>query len=359
MASPSADRRVITIGAVSMVVFLLIGVGSAAVFARPACRLVAPTVNTNAVAYDLDLEPAVRRLVDELDVFATVAVMPAEGIRQLVPFGDGVAAIGSRIVSFDATLRPYATVTFRNATVVGSGPVLYALNVTNDTTGQVDALQPIDDTLTARTCVELALVSTPLAFLRDAADGDVLLLRADEDGEDPFVELRDPDVGRRLELPVELAVGSAGQHGLRTSGVLLRDQVAFAQQLSAGAGEDTALWMFDRDSGAPVSTLAAATIRAAAGFNDDTDVSLTLSRDDDQLVVTVNGTYRFTVAPDTGVLAAYTSPQQRLPGTYAGVQAVLAAQFDAWSWQAHPAGGVLLVDTGTQQLLISVDDQEK
>lgn len=359
MAATSNDRRVVTIGAVTMVVFLLIGVGSAAVFARPSCRAVAPTVTpaserfATTIQTDTLTDPALVAFVAALEADATVTAFSGEGLTDLAQFGDGVAALGRTLFTFDALVEPSASVTFRNGTVVGSGAILYALAVANDVTNQIDALQPLDATLSAQTCVELALVSTPLAFFRDAADGEVMLLRADEDGDDPFVEVRDPFVGRRLELPVTLRIGSAGQHGARTSGVLTPDSIVFAQNVSDTADDATALWMFDRNTGAEIATLTGGQIRDVT--NRDGELALRLTQLGNDPVLFVNDTVRFDVLQDGNTLTLEASPPAAVgQGMYAELAETFARDFVSLSHVTHQNGEMFLVDTGESQVLLRV-----
>lgn len=356
----SNDRRTLTIGTVAMVVFLLIGVGSAAVFARPSCRLVSPAfvaLDTTNDGQSVLMDAALDAYVSDLaGSGSAVRVFDAPGADSLTVFGERLAAIGTETLLFDTANRLAAQITFRDGRVVGSGDVLYAVVLANPTSGQVDAVQPIDDKLNARTCVELALVSTPLAFLLDASDGEILFLRADEDGDDPFIEVRDPDVGRRLSVPVELAVGSAGRHGVRTSGVLTGDMIVFAQS-ALEAPDGTALWGIDRATGEVLFTVGHGTLRTHTGFSGDFSVDVRLH--DDAVVVAVT---QDTVTND--MFLGLEDGSLTTPITVSAKQALFVAyQPDA---QKHPdvdvrdvrqmdGYDVLLVDAGRQTVVVFVD----
>jgi len=108
-----------------------------------------------------------------------------------------------------------AAATVGDGTVVGSGETLYSLALTNELTGQVDALQPLDADLDGLTCVDTALVGSPLAFHLAADQGELLLLRVEEDGEEPMLELRDPVAGRVWASDLELPTAPAGLAGAR------------------------------------------------------------------------------------------------------------------------------------------------
>lgn len=363
----SNDRRILTIGVTTMVVFLLIGVGSAAVFARPSCRLVAPTFvaldaivdrNNDALA-ELGNDDLAAFVADVKQAFAhDVTAADAFDADKLTLFGQRPAAIGTSVLLFDEVHRPTGQIRFRDATVVGGGDALYALALANPTSGQIDALQPIGPDLAARTCVELALVSTPLAFFLDAADGEVLLLRADEDGDDPFVEVRDPNTGRRLETPVELTIGSAGQHGVRTAGVFFGDLIVFSQALTS-TPTDTVVWGIDRNDGSVRFTVSAQQVRDATNIAQDVDLPLRLNAegvalvlaDEDRVIV-------LDIASDDGALtvATDTTPKLAFAARYTPVLAE-HPQVTLRDMIAYGNTDVLLVSSGKHTIVLHVPDQ--
>jgi len=366
----SSDRRTLRIGATTMVLFLLVGVGSAALFSRPSCRLITPTVaaapaisDAASVAEDFadpwltDVVTAIAQVTGE-----TVEIVDVGGASaRLAAFGDGLAALGNRVVVLDADLLPRAVVTVRDGFVYGSGSVLYAAVVANRETRQVDAIQPINTDLTALTCVELSLVSTPLAFLRDADAGEVLFLRSDEDGDDPFIEVRDSVVGRRLNVPVTLRVGSAGQHGVRTSGALHPDVVMFTQNVVDDLTSETVVWGIDRVDGRVRFTLSADELRAAV--TTDGEFDLRVFRLGDAVILEVMGEetfyFYFNVSVADGALTAATFEQTREP-SLAQLESVIG-QFKDDEVQAflvgsvaHPNGDVLLVQSPQHTVMLIV-----
>jgi hypothetical protein len=222
----SADRRVLAVAAISMVALVLVGVVSAQLFTRSACAsidpepiadrsvaAVAPAVagegvpdvglvaaealpdvpegNRDAVTAAIaSLEGAIGPLVTAADVRG------AEGLRVV---DGGVAAVGpvTTVLGADGA-EVQATVDVDEGTVVGSGSSLFSLALVNQLTGQVDALQAVDVGLAAGPCVDTATVGTPLAFHLDAGDGELLLLRTEEDGDEPAVELQGSGRWQRL-----------------------------------------------------------------------------------------------------------------------------------------------------------------
>jgi hypothetical protein len=106
-----------------------------------------------------------------------------------------------------------AAVTLGAGTPVGSGLHLYSLALTNPLTGQVDALQPLDEELEGLTCQDTALVGSPLAFHLAASDGQLLVLRVEEDGDEPELELRDPVAGQVWAAGLRLPTAPAGLTG--------------------------------------------------------------------------------------------------------------------------------------------------
>jgi hypothetical protein len=248
----SADRRVLAVAAASMVGLVLLGVVSAQLFTRSACARIDPepvehraiaTVapaaagegipDVGVVAADAlpDLPEGDREAVTAAIAGLEDAIGPlrsvadVRGAERLAVTDDGLVALGSTTTALDvqgAEVR--ATADVDDGTVVGSGNSLFSLALVNPLTGQVDALQAVDAGLTGGTCVDTATVGTPLAFHLDAGDGELLLLRTEEDGDEPAIELR--DAVRGSVWSTELAVGTA------PAGVL-------AERVTGRLGEET------------------------------------------------------------------------------------------------------------------------
>jgi len=269
----SADRRTLTIGAIAMVLLIVVGAVSGALFARSACDDIAPSVvaapaaSAEVVALR-DLVPALDAqerdrweeqlalLGDELGPVSGVA--DAAGAGRLRLTGVGPAAVGATIVQLDPSgSRVAGAVEVGPGTVVGSGANLYSLALPNQLTGQVDALQPLDADLSGLTCVDTALVGSPLAFHLDAGDGQLLLLRIADDGDDAELELRDPVAGQVWGRELQLPAAPAGLAGARLSAGLGPDLILAgtrtnpneqAPVLTALARDDgTPRWQVSRD----------------------------------------------------------------------------------------------------------------
>ncbi|MEX2550314.1 MAG: hypothetical protein WD638_08800 [Nitriliruptoraceae bacterium] len=235
----SADRRTLVIAAIAMVALVLVGVVSGALFATSACDDIAPEAVASGEAgddpagivvglggsgalTDGELEEATTAAAAELGALTGVA--DVAGASAIVSGPSGVAALGSTTTLLDPDGSAVEGTAFvGDGTVVGSGETLYSLALTNELTGQVDALQPLDGDLEGLTCVDTALVGSPLAFHLAAGQGELLLLRIDEDGEEPALELRDPVAGRVWATDIELPTAPAGLAGAR---------------LTAGLGDD-------------------------------------------------------------------------------------------------------------------------
>jgi hypothetical protein len=262
----AADRRTLTIGAIAMVVLILVGVVSGALFARSACDDIGPTVVAAPVAGgDLallreltpGLEPAEQtRWLEELERLTehlgrVTGVADAPGAGRLTASGLGPVALGETILQLDPTGSGVrSAVEVGTGSVVGAGEHLYSLALTNLLTGQVDALQPLDAELGGMTCVDTALVGSPLAFHLDAADGQLLLLRIEEDGDDAELELRDPIAGRVWAADLTLPAAPAGLAGARLSAGLGPDVVLTGTR--TGPGESApVLTAVSRTDGAP------------------------------------------------------------------------------------------------------------
>jgi hypothetical protein len=227
----AADRRVAVVGIVALVVFVAIGVVSASLLTGSACddlvpRPVADTSAPPEVREELApvLDPLAQHLGDVRAVLSAVEPATASVV-------DGhLALLGGRAVVLDATPAAIDL----DGRVVGSGTTLFALAWINDLTGQVDALQPMTTTLQPGPCLDTAVVGEPFAFHLDAGGGALLLLRVDEDGRDPDIELRDGS-GRRWRAPLPSPTAPPGLLGDRTAGLLAGDLVLVARQ---GAGHE-------------------------------------------------------------------------------------------------------------------------
>jgi hypothetical protein len=278
----AADRRTIVIAVVVMVALVLVGVVSGSLFARSACRDLAPTPAVAPVASDPDLvvaaafpllDPteadvlvdAVTDLAGELGPLTGIA--DASGAQRLAVVDGTAGAVGATTTLLDASGQVHASATFEDVvTVVGDGDTLYALALVNPLTGQVDGLQPIDADLAPGTCVDTAVVGSPLAFHVAAGGGELALLRVGEDGGDPELELRDPVAGQVWAAPLDLGQAPAGILGEWVTGAVGERDVLVGRRTRPGdeAPVVTALarrtgdlrWTLDRDGlGAAVTDI--------------------------------------------------------------------------------------------------------
>jgi hypothetical protein len=291
----SADRRVLAVAAASMVGLILVGVVSAQLFTRSACAaiapetvpdrqvgLVAPAVvddgvpDVGAVAAEAlpdlgeqqrgELTAAIATLEDVFGPLRSVA--DVRGADRLTAVDGGLVAAGTTATSLEedgAAVR--ATVGLGDATVAGSGERLFSLALINPLTGQVDAFQPLDPMLAAGPCIDTATVGTPLAFHLDAGDGELLLLRTDEDGDEPAVELRDPVDGRVWSTPLDVGTAPAGVLAERVTAALGDDAVAVGWRTIADHTGD-AVALLDRADGEVRWTIAADELRDVARAGD-------------------------------------------------------------------------------------------
>jgi len=278
-----ADRRVVLTALAIMFALVLSGVAFAQFFATTSCRQLGPELTalgtpagTGAAARMLLAEagsgegalaaaealhgPLASAVRLPLDAPLRIGEAPV-GIGAVVVTGDGavlVAPSGSATAS--ATFR-------REVTVVGDGVTLFALVVGNTLTGQIDAIRPlvpIAGGFEPGTCVDTSAVGSPLSFLHDAREGNLLGLRTDEDGSDAVLELRDHVRGRVWAPVVELPRAPAGLQGSRTSGALGPDMAVMARRTVLGADEPMPVVLaFARSDAAPGFTLDVATLRAA------------------------------------------------------------------------------------------------
>jgi hypothetical protein len=263
----AADKRVLIIGLVTMVILLAVGVTGAALFTRSACG-------------DIELQPVAARasdadrtaLLESLGVTGDLAQRldgtfqelegafgPISGLAEVTDATDLVALDGAaagvgtdRVTVVDAAgSSVLAGATFDAPTlVVGSGGQLFALALINPLTGQVDAFAPVSPTLDAGTCVDTAVVGEPFAFHLDAGGGELLLFRVEEDSASPEVELRDGADGRRWITRLEVPVAPPGILAERISGSLGQDLVVAARRVIPGEAEPVVVAL-GREDGQP------------------------------------------------------------------------------------------------------------
>jgi outer membrane protein assembly factor BamB len=138
--------------------------------------------------------------------------------------------------------------------VIGSGDTLYSVAAVNELTGQVDALVPLDEDLEAQTCVNTSLINSPLAFALDARGGELLLLRIEEDGGEPELELRDAVEGRVWGPRLDIGIAQPGIQGERLTGRLGPELAVTGRRTFAGEVEPV-LTAVDRRTGAIVWTV--------------------------------------------------------------------------------------------------------
>jgi hypothetical protein len=260
----AADRRTIVIAVVVMVALVLVGVVSGSLFARSACRDLAPTATQAPVASDPDLvvaaafpqlEPAAAdELVEAITELAgalgpLTGIADATGAQRLALVGGAPGGVGTATTLVAATGQVQASATFDEAaTVVGDGDTLYSLALVNPLTGQVDGLQPVDRDLQPGTCVDTALVGSPLAFHVAAGGGQLALLRVSEDGGEPELELRDPVAGQVWVAPLELGQAPAGILGEWVAGAFGDRDVLVGRRTRPG-DEEPVVAAFARRTG--------------------------------------------------------------------------------------------------------------
>lgn len=252
----SADRRVILISLTVMFALVLSGVTIAALFATTSCRQLDPTLTSERIAALTD--GAARTMLTDAGVptealapverllgpLRSAVALPLEQPLRIGPAPTGIAAVvvtgdGAVLVSSAGDIT--STAAFRRAvTVVGDGVALFALVVGNTLTGQIDAINPLVPAMSgleSGTCVDTSAVGSPLSFLHDARDGNLVGLRTDEDGTDAVLELRDHVRGRVWSPVVELPRAPAGLQGSRTSGAIGVDTVVMVRRTVRDADE--------------------------------------------------------------------------------------------------------------------------
>ena len=248
-----------------MVVLVAIGVVSASLFARSACEgLVPEPVTLPSASTDADevlptafeqvgpvaLEgfgEIVAALEAEFGALTGLAAVP--GATRLAPVPDGAVTTGEAAtrLGMDGD-RVLAAVDPGEGTLVGDGHTLYSLAIGNPLTGQVDAFVPLDPGFDPGTCVDTAVVGAPFAFHLDAGDGQLLLLRTEEDASVTEVELREGGVGRRWEAGVPLETAPPGLLGERLTGRLTPGLAVVAARTEPGA-EVPVVIALDRGTG--------------------------------------------------------------------------------------------------------------
>lgn len=254
---------------VVMFALVIVGVGAAAVFTRSACeRLVPDPVAAGTAGSDVD--GVLTEVVEGADARAALArsigtiadllgpvtgVADVTGAQRLAVGADGVAALGPTTTVLSpggASVRSRADLD--EGRPVGSGATLYNLAVANELTGQVDAVLPLDGDLGGLTCVDTALINTPLAFHLAAGDGELLLFRVDEDGAEPELELRDPVAGSVWSTPVEVGIAQPGILGQRLTAAM-DDDLAVMGRRTAPDDDPPAMTAVDRDTGSVAWTV--------------------------------------------------------------------------------------------------------
>ena len=245
----SSDKRVMIIGLVVMVALVGVGVVSASLFASSACDDIGPNALAGRVA-STELGPVLDALGADADAAELTAfteqfeerlgpltgAADATGATAMTTLGGGVAAIGPTTVSLNGSgSQVVSAAEFAEPSlVVGSGERLYSLALINPLTGQVDALQPQDEDLDPGTCVDTAVVCDPFAFYLDAGGGELLLVRIEEDGDTPELELRDAFQGRRWFSDFEVPVAPPGVLGERITGALGEELIVAARRTVPG-----------------------------------------------------------------------------------------------------------------------------
>jgi hypothetical protein len=332
----AADKRTLTIGAVAMVGLILVGVVSAQLFARGGCAAVvdpqrAPAVDATQdpteVAAGLlgaDVGPRVLELVEQVagaPVTTAVDVGDASGIARL---DDGLLVTGATVTSFDRSLAPAATFDTDDP-VVGDGPAVYDVVLPNTRTGQTDALVPlVGPDLRVGTCVDTAVVGSPFAFLLDAGGGQLLLLRADEDGDSPDLQLRDADRGAVWDSRLTLPSGPPGTLAERLTATLGPDVVVAARRVGPQETDPApALVIVDREDGTVLAEVDHADLAADAMLDADQPVRWRA----------------LAVGTDTALVEGRPDPSDGEEGS------------------DDPTGTLLLLDLGTAETLVAEPDR--
>jgi hypothetical protein len=280
----AADRRTMVIGGAAMVALILVGVVSAQLFARGGCvSIVEPgpvtDVDTEVAPADLlrdELGVDGAAIVAALESVAGVPVTTAAAVgdaHRVLPLDEGLVTAGRTVTSFDGSLTAVSTFD-TDAAVVGSGPTVYEATIANEATGQTDALVPLTGSdLDVGTCVDTAVVGSPFAFHLTADDGQLLLLRADEDGDRPELQLRDDESGAIWDTRIVLPAGPPGTLAERSSAGLGPDAVVTARRTSPQEEEPVpAVFVHEREDGEERHALDGSELATATGLDPDAPV---------------------------------------------------------------------------------------
>jgi hypothetical protein len=256
-ADARSDRRTLIVGAVLMVALIGVGVAFGLGPAGTACRRLDPV--------PLAPDPSPRGTVRLADLGAAAdATVVAP---RLAPHPDGALLLGGGVALLGMDGGILAGAGFAPpVAVVGDGTAPFAVVVGNAVTGQVDALRPLvvgPAGVEPGACVDTSAVGSPLAFLLAAGDGELLVLRTDEDGSEAVLELRDPFRGRVWAPPVALGSAPAGLLGARTSGALGPELVVVARRIADGDDDDPAVLGLGRRAGEIRWRLTPDAVRAA------------------------------------------------------------------------------------------------
>lgn len=255
----SADRRTLAVAAAAMVAFILIGLVSAAIVTRSACAglepsevAVAATGPVAEVAADLDdgARAAVKALLARDDLLGEpLELARVDGAERLLPVDGGVVAAGPTLTLLSPDGRAIVAAE-AGGHLVGGGPTLFNLALTNELTGQTDALLPLNPALQPGECADTATVGTPLTFLVGALDGQLALFRVEEDSDEPRIELRDGVVGARWVTELEVGFGQPGVLAERFDGAVGGDLVVVGRR---GVPDEPAplVQAFRREDGTP------------------------------------------------------------------------------------------------------------
>jgi hypothetical protein len=269
-AAATADKRVLVIAVVVMLLLVSVGVVSGALFNRSACATIDPepvTAGLAGGAGDVDRVLAASFPDTDQDTLGAMAgafaslserLGPVTGVAEVTGATGlgvterGVAAIGPVTSSLDTRgSEVLARVDVGDGQVVGSGDTLWSVAAVNELTGQVDAVTPLDPELEAQTCVNTSLINSPLAFALDARDGELLLLRINEDGGEPELELRDPVQGRVWGPALDIGIGQPGLQAARLTGRLGPGTVVTGLRTAPGDGMPV-MTAVERGTGEPV-----------------------------------------------------------------------------------------------------------
>ncbi|MTV27861.1 hypothetical protein FTX61_20945 [Nitriliruptoraceae bacterium ZYF776] len=270
----SADRRTLTIGAVAMVLLVAVGVVSASIFARGGCVAV-PEATAPATEARADVGAA---LGDHLDVAGdelaaaieaatgrtATSVTPVAGAEVLRGTATGTVAAGTGATLLGPDGDPLAALELGEIRLLGGGDGLYALGFVNEDTGQATAITPVaGHDLAVGTCLDTAVVGELFAFHLDARDGELLLLRTDDDADNTEIEVRDAAAGRVWTTPLELGFGSPGVVADRTTAALGTDTIVLGRRTAAD-DDLPAVIELDREDGTVRGQLSAADLADAA-----------------------------------------------------------------------------------------------